>query len=168
MGYSYGWSSSGRQVLSCDSCGEAEGRTKRRICPRKVVGDSIRMPNGKRSVMPYCYPPALCDACWNKHGRTKGIHGDCAQGAAKMTEHYNEIERRYQAGDGVVLSASGSWAEGVPDGMVSVTFGFPNRDPEVYLMPKDDYNMNGYLTDHPSAVPMPEAEPTTTKQVSLI
>jgi hypothetical protein len=148
MGYAYGQSASGRWALSCDNCGKAEGTTRKRTCPRKMLAPSTR--SAKRYEVHYCYPPALCPECWVRLGRAAGVHADCAQGAARTQAVYDEVERRFQAGEGYLISASGDWADDVPEGMTKVTFAFPPSGItgwREYLMPADEYVMAKWLTD---------------------
>jgi hypothetical protein len=159
MGYGYGYSSNGRQALACDSCGRSEGDTRKRTCPRTVLTDSTR--SAGRQRISYCYPPALCPNCWVKEGRTAGVHGDCAQAAAKSTARYDQIEARFRRGDGYVVSAAGSWADDVPDGSVKVTFSFATEHEPAwrdYLVPAGVYDPSErkWLSEYPDAVELGE------------
>jgi hypothetical protein len=118
MGYSYGRNARGNWVLSCDGCGDLGG-VRKRTCPHKVLGDSHRTMDGKRHALPYCPPPALCGACFRRHGGTARIHAQCADGAAQSQARYDETERQLDAGELLVTSAS--MVDGHP-GMVRVMF----------------------------------------------
>ena len=117
MGYSYGMDARGRFTrLACDSCGAADGTTRKRTCRFKV-----RYFEG--GALPYCPAPALCPACFTKHGGSKGIHGDsCRDGAARSQAREDERGRRRAAGELEVKSAFGDWHETVPKGMTGVRF----------------------------------------------
>ena len=114
MGYCYERNrngSSGR--LCCDSCGDAGG-VRKRTCPHKVhYGDG--------TALPYCPAPALCEACWEKHGKNK-IHAECKDRAAASTAEEAARQRRHDAGDHEVKSRWGSWHEAVPKGLVGASF----------------------------------------------
>ncbi|MFI7608469.1 hypothetical protein ACIBTV_25415 [Micromonospora sp. NPDC049366] len=151
MGYSYGRTPAGRQGLACDKCGKVGGVRKRK-CPYTVTGDNSRSPDGKRHALPYCPAPAVCPECWTKLKPT--AHAECKEGAARRQAEEDAKQARLDSGDLIVLSAVGDWHEGVPTGMVRVTFGGPawsgHRD---FLMPKDVYKNDGWLSDYPQAVP---------------
>jgi hypothetical protein len=136
MGYGYGWTSSGRQGLSCDGCGTVGGVRKRR-CPYKVLGDSLRSP--RRYELDYSPAPALCSECYKKHGGLRGVHGEeCREGAVKSQAKYDAIEAGLDAGESFVIAAYGSWAEGVPQGQVKVLFRGRAGETEM-LMPEALY-----------------------------
>lgn len=134
MGYSYGQNERGRWVLSCDNCGNVGG-VRKRTCPYKVLGDSLRTTTGQRYSMPYCYPAALCSACYATHKTT--LHENCAAGAAESQAGYDAIEAGLDAGRKYVMSAVGDWHEDCPPGKTLVTF--KGRDGEVTVA-VDDYN----------------------------
>lgn len=151
MGYCYDMSNR----LCCDRCGQSGG-VRKRTCKYTVLGDSIRTPGGTRHRMNYCYPPALCASCYKAMGGLRGIHGDdCRDGAAKSTAEADAIEALLDAGELFVVSASGDWAEGVPAGMVLVTFSGRGWTPHVKrLVAKDSYQPGEKpkLSDYPEAV----------------
>lgn len=151
MGYSYGYTDSGRMALSCDNCGNVGG-VRKRTCPHKVTIDSSR---GPRHALSYCYPPAVCQPCYKTLGGLRGIHGqDCADGAAKSQAGYDAKQAKLDAGDLMVLAAWGDWKAGVPEGKTLVLFGhghvFEHR-----LVPDDSYHPNTkpFLSDYPDATP---------------
>jgi hypothetical protein len=149
MGYSYGMAPSGRWALACDSCGEV-GAVRKRTCPHKVTSDSTR---GPRYALPYCPAPALCGPCFQRHGRTKGLHDRCAEGAAAAQAKYDETEARFQSGEGVVVAAWGDWDAETPSGMVRFRCIFATREERDYLVPDEDYPTgDGFLGDYPRAV----------------
>jgi hypothetical protein len=95
MGYTYGYSATGRMVLSCDMCGN-DGGVRKRHCP---VG--------------WCPAPALCSGC-NKNARESGVwatwHATCpersaaykAQRAAEQAEPDQWVRSASMAADGTV------------------------------------------------------------------
>jgi hypothetical protein len=119
MGYGY----DRNNRLCCDNCGMSGG-VRKRTCPYTVLGDSLRSVGGQRYKMSYCYPPALCAACYATLGGLRGVHGDqCREGAARSQAEYDEIERGLEAGEMYVVSAEGSHAgNDLPRGLVRVTF----------------------------------------------
>lgn len=156
MGYSYDF----HNRLCCDKCGHSGG-VRKRTCPYKVLGDSLRTPGGNRYTMNYCYPPALCAACYKQLGGLRGVHGDsCKEGAAKSQAEDDAIEAALDAGEMFVVSATGDWQEDVPEGMVLVTF-WSRYNPETRTRPevkrlvaKDDYQPTARprLSDYPTAI----------------
>jgi hypothetical protein len=148
MGYGYGMNNSGRYVLACDNCGGI-GSVRKRTCPYKVLGDSSR---GARFALPYCPAPAVCPECWIKIGGNAGAHGErCRDGAASSQREADATQSRLDAGELMVLSASGDWAEWVPAGMVGVTFGNGARE-RVVLMPAELYGhpRPDWLSEYPA------------------
>jgi hypothetical protein len=131
MGYSYGTNERGNWCLACDNCGEVGG-VRKRTCPEKVY-----YPNG--SSLPYCYPAALCSACYAKLKGT--LHANCKRGAAK--------ENALQARRGALLDAGaylwrgsyGEWHESVPAGMVGMVFENASRDCIQENFPRYVYEM---------------------------
>jgi hypothetical protein len=156
MGYSYGYNPRPRtgkyNLLSCDGCGltTADGATavRKRTCTFKVP---FRDYLGNLALLPYCPPPALCADCFAKHGKGKGIHGRCAEGAADSTARFHEDEASYAAGDSKVFTAYGDWKDEVPSGYCLV--GFKDKDGnETYrLIATDDYHGGCWLSAHPDA-----------------
>lgn len=114
MGYSYTRSG----ALACDDCGNG-GRVQKRTCPY-VVDVISPMMTPMRAKLPYCYPPALCPACWQKHKAT--VHANCEAGAAASSARYAEQGRRLDAGELAVSSRFGDWHAAVPAGYVGVYF----------------------------------------------
>jgi hypothetical protein len=141
MGYCY--DSAGRLV--CDYCGTCGGVHKR-LCPYVVTDE-------RGHTMHYCKPPALCAACYNKHGGLRGIHGEsCRSGSTKSQAAYDEQRARLASGDPIVRSAYGSWHESVPSGMTGLSF--EDRDGQALyrLVPATQYHNNGgWLSDFPEA-----------------
>lgn len=137
MGYCYGWTESGRQSLACDGCGNIGGVRKRR-CPYKVRTDSLRSTH--RFEIDYCPAPAMCSACYKKHGGLRGVHGEsCREGAAQSQAEEDKVEAGLDAGESFVIAAYGDWAEDVPEGQVKVLF--KGRAGEsTLLLPKDLYD----------------------------
>ncbi len=151
-GFDVGYSYDMRGRLCCDNCGEAGG-VRKRLCPAKVLGDSSRSP---RQETRYCYPPAVCSGCWTPALRAE-THDECHRKAAEAQQEYDLIEKRMRDGDLLVVAARAAH-DGVPDGMVLVTFAAPFRDGRVqwsnYLVPDADYVCGGHLSDYPNAVPV--------------
>lgn len=143
MGYSY----SDRGLLACDQCW-AVGGVRRRKCRFTVTSDTSR---GPRSPLPYCQPPALCQACYKAAGGARGVHPDetCGSGARASQAKYDAIQARLDAGEEMVLSASGDWAEWVPEGHVGVLTSMRNT----YLVDAGEYRSDrgGFISDYPSA-----------------
>lgn len=137
MGYSYGQNERGTWVLACDNCGHAGGCRKVE-CVHKVLGDSLRTVNRQRHEMAYCPAPALCADCRVTLGPPSKLHERCAEGARASQARYDEIERGLDAGESYVTSAAGDWADGVPAGMVRVTFN-GRAGETVRLVPAGDY-----------------------------
>lgn len=133
MGYCY--EAYGSRRLCCDKCGQPGGVRKRK-CPYTVLGDSLR---GARQALPYCYPPALCAACYAALGGLRGLHGaSCAEGAAASQAEADAIEAALDAGESLSIAAWGDWEPSVPTGMVGVAFS--GRAGEIYrLMAEADY-----------------------------
>lgn len=160
MGYSYGAGG-----LCCDGCGAAgkTAGTRKRTCPHKVLSNSLW---GARVSMNYCYPPALCKACYAKEGGMKGVHGaKCTEGAAALQAGDDAVEAGLEAGESFVVAAFGSWHEDVPEGMTGVAFN--GRAGKVtVLVPAGAYDPSAKprLSDYPEAIPM-SALPGT-KQVA--
>lgn len=117
MGYSCDY----RGRLCCASCGAAGGVRKRK-CAYKVRCESERG-EAARYSLPYCPAPALCGACYKKHGGLRGVHGEaCRSGAAASQAEADAIQARYEAGDQKPRSAYGSWHAQVPKGKVGVVY----------------------------------------------
>lgn len=117
MGYCFDY----RGRLSCDSCGAAGGVRKRK-CAYKVRSAS-HLGEAHRGSLPYCPAPALCGACYKKHGGLRGVHGEiCRDGAAASQAREDAIQARFDAGDQLARSAFGSWHEEVPKSKVGVIF----------------------------------------------
>ncbi|ANA86334.1 hypothetical protein SEA_LOZINAK_178 [Gordonia phage Lozinak] len=134
-----GYSTDTRGRLCCDSCGQSGGVRKRK-CKYKVTADNQRSAN--RHVLHYCYPPALCQACYRKEGGINGVHGEsCRDGAASSQAEYDRKQELLDAGKHMVVAAYGSWQDSVPEGMVGVHFASAKySDHRHVLMPHDDYN----------------------------
>ncbi len=136
MGYGYGYGARGRLVLACDSCGKTGG-VRKRTCPYKVTGTSLRSPTRTRWSLPYCPAPALCADCYKNHGGLRGVHGDsCKNGAAAYQARYDAEQARLESGDSQVTTRYGSWAEGVPDGHVKVVYRSLDGRETVKILPK--------------------------------
>ena len=150
MGYCYGFNhTTGRHQLACDACGTIGG-VRKRTCPRTVLGDSLRNADrdGTRHTLPWCQAPALCDTCWQTKGRTKGIHGNCTEGAATSQAKADAVEADLDAGHHFVVSAT--TAPDVPDGYTKVTF--RGRDAQITAFVTDyDPHTRPRLADYPTA-----------------
>lgn len=146
-----GYCTDGRGRLVCDSCGNV-GHVRKRKCIYKVLGDSLR--SLQRIEMHYCYPPALCPGCYRSRGGARGVHGDqCRDGAARFQAEHDATQKRLDAGEWCVVSASGDWRKDVPAGMVEVTFwtaGGPASGERRICVPADDYDPRGkpWLSDY--------------------
>jgi hypothetical protein len=131
MGYSYDWNNR----LCCDSCGQSGGVRKRK-CTQKVLTDSHR--SETRFSINYCYPSALCSTCYQ--GCKTTLHDGCKEGAAKSQAQYDATQARLEAGEHLLISGRGSWAEDVPEGFVGATFaGNKYADHKDLLVPADLY-----------------------------
>lgn len=152
MGCCYGYNpDSGRHQLACDSCGNIGG-VRKRTCPRRVLGDSLRNAHsdGSRHTLPWCSAPALCDACWQAKGRTNGVHANCTEGAAASQAEADKIEADLDNGHRLVVSATGSHDPDVPTGFTKVTF--RGRDDETTaLVTGYDPTNRPRLADYPNA-----------------
>lgn len=125
MGYCYDW----KNRLCCDSCG-ASGGVRKRKCPRKVLTDSHR--SATRHELNYCYPAALCATCYQ--GEKATLHANCAEGAAKSQAEYDAKQARLDAGEHLLISGRGDWAEGVPAGYCEATFAADHYADQVELI----------------------------------
>lgn len=151
MGYSYGYTETGRQALACDQCGTVGGVRKRK-CPYMVLTDSSR---GPRVKIHYCYPPALCGGCYKAAGGLRGVHGQqCADGAAQSQAEDDANQAKLDAGDLIVLAAWGDWQDKVPEGKTGVLFGAYGKTDTYRLVAAGDYNprTKGFLSDYPDAI----------------
>jgi hypothetical protein len=139
MGYSYDMG--GR--LCCDSCG-ASGDARKRTCPHRV-----QYADG--GSLPYCYPSALCKACYAKHKAT--LHARCAEGAAQSNVREQARKARLVAGALERRACWGSWHATVPDGMVGVYF--KGMQGEAWrLVTHDAYDtQRAWLDEYPDAQP---------------
>jgi len=160
MGYSYGWNPrTGRTGLACDKCGNV-GSARKRECPHKVRGDSLRsVAVGHRYELPYCPAPALCSECLRALGGIHGVHGDeCKRGAAAMQAQHDHTEARLKDGAWLVVAAYGDWKEGVPAGQVGVTFRNYEHRERSFIMPAEDYKGRAdcQLSAFERAVELPE------------
>jgi hypothetical protein len=150
MGYSY---CEGR--LCCDHCGGNDGTVRKRTCPHFVYyGPDRDNPAGFK--LPYCYPAALCKACYATLKPT--LHNGCAEAAAAQTVKQTARRKRLESGEYEVKSAFGDWHASVPEGWTGVLFRGLKGD--VYrLVPHDDYDphakryLSDYLTTRPWADP---------------
>lgn len=130
MGYCYD-ARTGR--LACDSCGAAEGETRKRTCTARVTHvDST----GQRVALPYCPPPALCPACYSKHGGAK-IHDACHEPARRRQAE--EDRRAAKMATGAKLRRA-AW--GLDAGMVGVLFEGPGGALHL-AMPEALYDAGG-------------------------
>jgi hypothetical protein len=119
--------------------------------------------------LPYCQPPALCPDCWEKHGKGRGVHADCKEGARKSQEREDSRARALAAGRYERRTAWGSWHEAVPDGKTGVAF-IGNQGTEYRLLPAAQYNAHDWLDEFPagSAEPWPNHPGSTTKQTPVV
>ena len=169
MGRSY--DSSGR--LACDGCGKAEGTTRRRTCPARVV-----YPSG--ASLPYCAAPDLCPDCVVKH--RDRLHVGCREAAAKRTAEERARGARLEAGEMLLRSCWGDWHERVPAGWVGACFVGKGDAVAYWLVPAKVYDRRG-RDDSPGdfarvAVEMgepelrpwggPDDEGTTTKEARVV
>jgi hypothetical protein len=147
--------------LVCDNCGIAGGVSKR-TCPHKVTNE-----NGR--VLSYCYPAALCSQCYRKLGGAKGVHGTCAEGAARRQAEYDAVRAKLATGELQVCSAYGDWHEAVPEGLVGVCFIGASNETYYVLVRKADYdpNVRRWLSQYPDAQPWIDHPGATSKQVIL-
>ncbi len=124
MGYSY----DGSMRLCCDDCGDASNEApgvRKRTCTQRV-----KYADG--TAVPYCPPPALCDACYRNHGGAK-IHERCKAGAARRTAEEAVRAARLALGELESSTGWGEWAPGVPPGFVGRRF-VGKDDAELYLL----------------------------------
>jgi hypothetical protein len=140
MGYGYARSASGRYALACDGgcgrAGSAQG-VRKRPCPHKAAYYQY----GRRYELPYCPAPALCSACYKRHGGLRGIHGEsCREGAAASSAKAEEKQARLDAGEKISEAAWGSWCESVPEGKVGLVFQGKVGDREYHLVPAEAYH----------------------------
>ncbi len=137
MGYSY-CARTGR--LACDGCGHV-GKVRKRTCPFKVT-----YPEGYS--LPYCYPSALCVACYATHKAT--LHAGCAERAAARTAAENARGERLAAGASEIKAGYGSWHPSVPAGFVGVIFGTLGHAETYWLIPETEYSpgTKRYLSDY--------------------
>ena len=159
MGYSYGQTASGRWALSCDGCGKVGG-VRKRTCPHKVV-------YAEGYSLPYCPPPALCNACYTKHKAT--LHKDCAAGAATCNARETARAAALTSGALEVRTAWGDWHETVPKGFVGVRFVGTGGTTTFRLVPAGEYEpgVRRYLHDYPNAQPWADPDTRPTKAVTV-
>ncbi len=155
MGYGYG-----PRGLCCDNCGTSGG-VRKRPCTYKVQGTSLHMPNGQRCApIPYCPPPALCSPCLKELGGSRKIHAGCREGAEDMQARYDAEQAKLDAGEYVVTSAYGSWAEWVPEDKTGVIFANGTGERLRVLVDADDYDPSTkrFLSDYPNHSVLVDAE----------
>jgi hypothetical protein len=115
------------------------GGVRKRTCTHKVTDDGLRTTDGHRYSMPYCYPPALCAGCYARLGGVR-LHDACKEGADRMQRESDAKRALLEAGEKLLISASGDWKDGVPTGMVEATYaGIGYTAHEAVLMPADEY-----------------------------
>jgi hypothetical protein len=131
MGYSFERQDNGRAVLCCDNCPTAGGVRKRRCCYK------VRYHDG--GSHPYCPAPALCGACFAKLGGTKGIHAQCAVGAASSQAREDTLKAAIDAGQHLHTASWGSWHDKVPEGSVGASFRGLGGTEEYRLLTDDAY-----------------------------
>lgn len=141
MGYSY-CATTGR--LACDGCGAAEGTTRKRTCPHRVQ-------HAEGFSLPYCYPSALCRACYARHKAT--LHDACEAGAAAQTAKQQQRAAHFAAGEYERRTAWGSWHALVPAGKVGVVFVNAAGAEEYRLLPHESYADGAWLSEYPDAQP---------------
>lgn len=155
MGYCYTHSG----ALVCDGCGAAGG-VRKRTCPHRVT-----YPLDGYSL-PYCYPSALCPACYKAHKAT--LHATCAEGAATSNAEHAATAARVRAGDALVKAAWGDWHAAVPAGLVGVCFRTQGATPEYRLVPATSYQGGGgFLSDYADAQPWAGPDGAVSKGVQL-
>ena len=148
MGYCY----TKNRELVCDACNSAGGVKKRR-CPHKVFHTDHR--TGHRVGLNYCPAPALCDACFEKYGKNKGVHGGCKAKAAASQQRQDAEDARLDAGDHRVNGRSGDWHDAVPKGMVGACYrGKAEGDVQYVLVDKQYANVE-WLEDLPAGSAIP-------------
>jgi hypothetical protein len=160
MGISKGYNYiTGRFSLDCDKCGNLNA--SRIKCPIK-----------------WCYPVQLCADCAKATGwRKKANHANCYAEQEK-----NEAERLHflqeNANKWVAVSAFGSWAEWVPNGMVGVcayrggNAGGRTGEATYWIVPADEYAQRqdqGFVIDEMRHYRF-DNDPTQlrTKEVSVV
>lgn len=144
MGYSY--DSLGR--LACDGCGKTGG-VRRRPCPYKVRDECGHTLN-------YCPASAYCAECHAARKATR--HADCKAGAARSQAEYDARRAVLDAGEHVLSSAVGDWADGVPEGYCRVTFRGRGGQSSVYLIPTAEYDNRGAIVGPIMPRHFPEAQ----------
>lgn len=144
MGYGYAVSDSGRYALACDGgCGRAGSAqsVRKRPCPHKVSHDGFKLP--------YCPAPALCSACYKRHGGLRGVHGEnCREGAAASQAREDAKQAKLASGEKEVKAAWGSWQSNVPDGKVGIVVRAADGQESYHLVPAEQYNSGGWLSDY--------------------
>lgn len=158
MGYSYGYTDSGRQALCCDQCGKPGGARKR-DCVFKVLSSAI---TGPRHSLHYCYAPALCGPCLKALGGSRKLHEQCAEGAAASQAQSDAAQALIDSGVPIRIYAIGR-DDDVPEGKCKVGFQTKEGVKSEYLVDLAEYRAVGYkeatsLADYPSAVPFPAQE----------
>jgi hypothetical protein len=111
MGYCY----TNAGALCCDRC-DRSGGVRKRTCPHKVGG------------LPYCYPMALCQECYE--AVKDKLHVNCKERAAARQAEEDAKLTTLKTGAFERGAAWGDWHEMVPKGMVGVVFRDINRKEE--------------------------------------
>lgn len=148
MGYLY----QGRR-LCCGAClgvGSADNPVRKRTCPHKVTASSV---TGRRQVLAWCSPPALCNRCTARHGGNAALHAACAADIAVTQRRYDAEQARIDAGELMVTSAAGTWHPGVDPGWVRLTCRGLHTAEQHFMVRDGEYtNRGGFIADYPSAI----------------
>jgi hypothetical protein len=108
--------------LICQRCNRSGGGTRKRFCPHRVLGPSLRTNGRDRKSLPYCPSLVLCGDCVTTLGGPTAMHERCRTEAAQAQAQADAIERRLDAGESLSVDAYGDGVLGVPKGMVGVKF----------------------------------------------
>jgi hypothetical protein len=133
-------------MLACDGCGTIGGVRKRK-CSYKVTYYS-----GGGWSLPYCMAPALCSACFKRHGGSKGLHSGCEAPAQAAQAERDADHARMLAGDSKVTTRWGSWHEDVPEGKVGCAYMNKDGDRTLVLVDKCENEVD-WLSDLTTATP---------------
>lgn len=114
-------------AILCDGCGSSAG-VKKRKCPEIVDG------------LPWCTPHALCEACFEKCGGTKGLHAKCKEPAEYSRQKSKADAARIEAGDSLLATAWGDWHGLVSHGKVGLRFVGKGGVETFLLVSKEDHD----------------------------
>ena len=99
--------------------------------------------------MRYCPSPALCDACFEKEGKNKGVHGACKSKAAARQKIEDAEQVRLDRGEHRVNGRYGDWHEAVPAGMIGVCFSAKGGLDRRYVLVAHEFRNVNWLEDLP-------------------